>query len=191
MAAMAGYQLSIHTTSLRVSCQRIHPMQPARAFCLPRFRPAHPPTLSGRATAHACQSWPERPTADQPLQSRETCPETIHMTSKPGDEEHMAANPHSERPSDEANRKQLAIAQREGAAYQEGLRVMATEIADTGGIQQAGDYIVGFAQERAEGMYHLRGEGRLDWMEPEDENCHLEISVSDTGDGRFIPYLTI
>jgi len=73
----------------------------------------------------------------------------------------MAANPHSERPSDEANRKQLAIAQREGAAYQEGLRVMATEIADTGGIQQAGDYIVGFAQERAEGMYHLRGEGRL------------------------------
>jgi hypothetical protein len=103
----------------------------------------------------------------------------------------MTTNPHRERPSDEANRKQLAIAQREGAAYQEGLRVMATEVADTGGTQQAGDYIVGFAQERAEGMYHLRGEGRLEWVEPEEENCHLEISVSDAGDGRFIPYLTI
>jgi len=103
----------------------------------------------------------------------------------------MAANPHRERPSDEANRKQLAIAQREGAAYQEGLRVMATEVADVGGTQQAGDYIIGFAQERAEGMYHLHGEGRLEWVEPEEENCHLEISVSDAGDGRFIPYLMI
>src|SRR4051812_5762058 len=61
------------------------------------------------------------------------------VTSKPGEEKHMAANPHRERPSDEANRKQLAIAQREGAAYQEGLRVMATEVADVGGTQQAGD----------------------------------------------------
>lgn len=96
-----------------------------------------------------------------------------------------------ERPSDEANKKQLEIARKEGAAYQEALQVMATEVADTGGTQKAGDYIVGFAQERAEGMYHLRGPGELEWVEPTDENCHLEVSVSDAGDGRFIPYLTI
>jgi hypothetical protein len=68
---------------------------------------------------------------------------------------------------------------------------MVDEVADTGGKQRAGDYLVGFAQERAEGMYMLKAEGQLEWAEVGDENCHLEVSVSDAADGRFIPYLTV
>jgi len=94
-------------------------------------------------------------------------------------------------PSDEADRKQLQMARQEGDAYHRSLLYMAHDVADAGGEQQAGDYIVAFAQERAEGMYMLRKEGQLEWVEPADENCHLEISVSDAADGRFIPALDI
>ena len=96
-----------------------------------------------------------------------------------------------ETPSDEADRHQLAMAKKEGAAYNASLKYMAWEVADTGGQKRAGDYIVAFAQERAEGMYMLAGEGKLEWDEPTNENCHLEISISDAGDQRFIPYLEI
>lgn len=96
-----------------------------------------------------------------------------------------------EKPSDEADRHQIAMAKKEGAAYHASLRYMAYEVADAGGEKHAGDYIVAYAQERAEGMYMLKGEGALEWTEPKDENCHLEISVSDAGDHRFIPYLEI
>jgi uncharacterized protein involved in high-affinity Fe2+ transport len=83
------------------------------------------------------------------------------------------------------------MAKKEGAAYNASLRYMAEEVADSGGQTRAGDYIVAYAQERAEGMYMLKGEGELNWEEPTDENCHLEIAVSDAGDQRFIPYLEI
>lgn len=93
--------------------------------------------------------------------------------------------------SDEADQNQLDQARAEGAQYQKSLDYMVGEVADAGAKKTAGDYIVGFAQERAEGMYMLKGEGRLEWTEVEDENCHLEVSVSDAADGRFIPYLTV
>jgi Fe2+ transport protein len=96
-----------------------------------------------------------------------------------------------EKPSDEADRKQLEMAWAEGEAYYRSLQYMAKHVADSGGEQRAGDYIVAYAQERAEGMYMPSSEGKLEWSEPKDENCHLEISVSDAGDGRFIPYLAI
>lgn len=97
----------------------------------------------------------------------------------------------SRQPSDEADAKQLKMARQEGDAYHQSLLYMAHDVADAGGEQQAGDYIVAFAQERAEGMYMLRGEGELEWVEPQEENCHLEISVSDAADRRFIPALDI
>src|SRR5215216_5152043 len=97
----------------------------------------------------------------------------------------------SRQPSDEANAKQFDMARQEGDAYHRSLLYMANEVADAGGEQQAGDYIVAFAQERAEGMYMLRREGELEWREAGEENCHLEISVSDAADGRFIPGLAI
>lgn len=97
----------------------------------------------------------------------------------------------SRQPSDEADAKQLEMARQEGDAYHRSLLYMAHDVADAGGEQQAGDYIVAFAQERAEGMYMLRGESELEWVEPQEENCHLEISVSDAADRRFIPGLDI
>lgn len=96
-----------------------------------------------------------------------------------------------EKPSDEADRHQIAMAKREAAAYHASLKYMAEEVADAGGLARARDYIVAFAQERAEGMYMPDDDGTLEWMEPDDESCHLEISVSDAGDQRFIPYLKI
>jgi uncharacterized protein involved in high-affinity Fe2+ transport len=57
-------------------------------------------------------------------------------------------------------------------------------------VQRSGDYLVGYAEEKAEGLYLLRN-GRLEWTEPKAENAHLEVSVSDAADGRFIPYLKV
>jgi hypothetical protein len=94
-------------------------------------------------------------------------------------------------PSDEADANQLRIAREEGAAYQKALKYMVEEVADNGAMQEAGDYRIGIAQEEAEGMYRLVGEGQLEWREPQGENCHLEVSVSDAGDHRFIPGLKI
>ena len=96
-----------------------------------------------------------------------------------------------ERPSDEADASQIRMAHKEGDAYRQSLDYMADDVADSGAHKRAGDYVVAYAQEKAEGMYRLAGEGELEWTEPTDENCHLEISVSDAGDGRFIPYLDV
>ena len=95
------------------------------------------------------------------------------------------------KPSDEADENQLRMAKQEGDHYLASLDYMATEVADTGGKTRAGDYIVAFAQERAEGMYHQR-DGKLDWVEAGSEmNCHIEIAVADAADHRFVPYLDI
>lgn len=99
-------------------------------------------------------------------------------------------NPPPAKPSDEADEKQLKMAQAEGDAYQKSLEYMANQVAHTGDTQQAGDYIVAFAQEEAEGMYHLKN-GELEWVEPDDENCHFEVSVVDATDHRFIPHLDV
>ncbi|MCB8837227.1 iron transporter [Aurantimonas sp. VKM B-3413] len=94
-------------------------------------------------------------------------------------------------PSDEADRKQLRLAKEEGAKYLASLEYMANEVADNGGQQHAGDFIVAFAQERAEGMYEMK-DGKLEWAEAaKDKNCHMEIAVLDATDHRFVPYLDI
>jgi hypothetical protein len=92
--------------------------------------------------------------------------------------------------SDEANAEQLAMARTEGNAYVKSLKHMAKDVADTSGEKRAGDYLVAYAVEKAEGMYHMVG-GNLIWHEPKDENVHIEISVRDGADSRFIPYLTV
>ena len=97
----------------------------------------------------------------------------------------------TKQPSDEVDERQLELAAAEGEAYQRSLRYMTEEVAHTGGVEVAGDFEVAFAQEEAEGMYHLR-DGDLEWVEPgEDENCHLEVAVSDAADGRFVPELDV
>lgn len=102
-----------------------------------------------------------------------------------------AATKQREVPSGEADKQQLKMARDEGAAYQRSLTYMVKKVAHTGAKKTVGDYIVGIAQEEAEGMYRPNSQGRLVWKKPQDENCHLEISVSDVGDKRFIPGLQI
>ncbi|WP_135851386.1 iron transporter [Halorussus salinus] len=102
----------------------------------------------------------------------------------------MPDNP-AKQTSDEVDQTQLDLAQRAGDAYQDALDYMAEEVAHTGGKRESGDYVVGFVQEEAEGMYVLQDEGRFAWVEPDDENCHLEVAVCDAADGRFVPECTV
>ena len=91
------------------------------------------------------------------------------------------------RPSDEVDDRHLDLARRAGELYQQAIDHMIEDVASTGDKTLTGEYVVGFAQEEAEGMYRMKG-GRLEWMEPaEDENCHLEVVVADRADGRFLP----
>jgi hypothetical protein len=91
--------------------------------------------------------------------------------------------------SNEAEPDQLAVAKAQGKAYGKALQAMADESGAEN--QRAGEYLVTFVQEDAEGMYGL-DDGELVWHEaPEDANAHLEIAVSDAADGRFVPGLDI
>lgn len=91
--------------------------------------------------------------------------------------------------SDEATERELEFARRQGAALDETLRYMITDEAH-GRETAVGEYLVGFAVEHAEGIYQWRG-GRLCWVSPEEENAHLEVSVRDGADGRFLPGLRV
>jgi hypothetical protein len=90
----------------------------------------------------------------------------------------------------EADRAQLELARAQGDAYGRALKHMAQSVAQDGGLKDAADYTVGYALEEAEGMYEWTGDG-LTWRGPEKENVHLEISVRDRADGRFVPGLRI
>lgn len=94
-------------------------------------------------------------------------------------------------PSEEVDERQLELARAEGDRYQQSVEYMITEIAETGAQTRAGDYLVGVAQEVAEGMYQMKSD-RFEWKEPaEDENCHLEVVVADAADGRFLPHMSV
>jgi hypothetical protein len=91
--------------------------------------------------------------------------------------------------SNEAEPDQLKIAYAQGAAYRAALAAMNEESGATSRF--AGDYLVAFVQENAEGMYSL-DDGELVWHEaPEGANVHLEIAVADAADSRFVPGLDI
>ena len=92
----------------------------------------------------------------------------------------------SMKPSDEASRTGLFLARAQGAAYGTALKHMTAIVADDGGEKKEGEYLIGYAVEKAEGMYHRR-EGALHWTEPTSENVHLEVAVRDAADGRFLP----
>lgn len=93
------------------------------------------------------------------------------------------------KPSDEANEKQLKLARDQGEAFERTVKEMTQEEAH-GDQQTADDYIIGYAVEDAEGMYHPK-DGNLVWHNPTDENAHLEIVVQDARDKRFIPGLEV
>jgi uncharacterized protein involved in high-affinity Fe2+ transport len=94
------------------------------------------------------------------------------------------------RQSDEAEAETLEMARRQGEALKAAAEHMLKEEADDGGEGRAGDFRIAYAVEKAEGMYHPV-DGRLEWMEPTEENCHLEVLVRDAADGRFVPGLVV
>ena len=86
----------------------------------------------------------------------------------------------------EATQKQLDLAREQGEAYGRALTYMTGTVAHDGGKQEAGDYLIGYAIEEAEGMYEWT-DGSLVWRDPGEENLHVEVAVRDAGDGRFVP----
>lgn len=94
-------------------------------------------------------------------------------------------------PSEEATHEQLEIARHQGDIFGDALDHMITEVADMGEEIHAGPYLVSYAIEDAEGMYIPGKNGDLVWQEANGENIHLEVSVRDATDGRFIPELTV
>ncbi len=86
----------------------------------------------------------------------------------------------------EATAEQLDFAREQGEAYGRALAYMIGTVAHDGGEQQAGDYLIGYAVEEAEGMYEWVDDG-LVWRYPGENNLHAEVSVRDGGDGRFVP----
>lgn len=92
--------------------------------------------------------------------------------------------------SNEAEADTLEMARAQGDALKRAAVHMMEEEADDGGETHAGDFLVAYAVEEAEGLYHFR-DGELEWRNPADENCHLEILVRDAADGRFVPGLTV
>lgn len=92
--------------------------------------------------------------------------------------------------SKESSHSEIALAKVEGTAYGAALKYLTSVEASDSGSQEIGDYIVAYAIEEAEGLYHMRG-GQLEWHEPTDYNCHIEVAVRGAADGRFLPCLNL
>ncbi len=92
--------------------------------------------------------------------------------------------------SNEAKPDQLEMAREQGQMYVKALKYMTQKEAHDGSEQKAGEYVIGYAVETAEGLYHYE-DSKLVWVEPQKENVHVEVSVRDGADNRFIPGLTV
>lgn len=93
------------------------------------------------------------------------------------------------RPSEESDAAQLRLARQQGDAFGRALQAM-SEMDSHGRLKRAGDYLVGYEVEEAEGMYVPDGDD-LRWQDPQQENAHLEVVVRDADDGRFVPGLRV
>ncbi|MFP4345904.1 MAG: iron transporter [Anaerolineales bacterium] len=93
--------------------------------------------------------------------------------------------------SEETKERHLEMAKAQGEAYEKALMEMINHMAEGGGVKRRGDYLIGYALEKAEGMWQPQEYGQLTWQEPEDENLHIEVVVRDGADGRFIPGLVV
>lgn len=95
--------------------------------------------------------------------------------------------------SDEADQTLLRLAREEGAATQKALEYMLHQQAVAGEETRAGDYLVAYAVEYAEGYYARTG-ADFKYLRTDDSaetNVHVEVCVRDGADGRFIPGLTV
>ena len=92
--------------------------------------------------------------------------------------------------TDESDKKQLELSKKQGDAFLAAVKEMTESEADSGNLRVTDDYLVGYAIEKAEGMYIWEGE-ELVWKNPSTENAHIEVVVADRYDGRFIPGLNV
>lgn len=92
-------------------------------------------------------------------------------------------------PSDESTEHQLELAREQGTSFGRAVAMMTSEEAH-GEQTEAGDLLVGYAVEEAEGMYEWV-DGQLVWQDPDEENAHIEIVVRDALDGRFLPGMDV
>ena len=74
----------------------------------------------------------------------------------------------------EATAEQLDFACAQGEAHGRALAHMTGEVAHDGGERRAGDYLIGYAAEEAEGMYEW-SDGELVWRDPGEENVRVEV----------------
>lgn len=98
-------------------------------------------------------------------------------------------------PSDEGDHEGLALGRAQGEALTRTIEHMRNDIAHDGREMQAGEYLVVYAVEEAEGIWMPKpggaGGGDLEWVEPDAENCHVEVAVRDAADGRLTPTLMV
>lgn len=92
--------------------------------------------------------------------------------------------------SDESSRTEIVLGKGEGSAYGGALAYLSKMEASDSGDQSVGDYLVAYAIENAEGLYEMR-DRKLQWVEKEDDNCHIEVAVRSSADGRFLPGLNV
>jgi hypothetical protein len=94
-------------------------------------------------------------------------------------------------PSAVTTQEGLRLAREKGEAARKAFVYFAGEEGEEGREQPAGDYLIGCIVKPAEGFYYRR-DSRLEWRAPEaGENAHIDVSVRDGADGRFVPGLTV
>ena len=85
---------------------------------------------------------------------------------------------------------QLALAKKQGDAFQETLDEMFQQATD-GAQKQVGDYVVAVAVEYAEAWWFYRDPQHFDYKYEEEtsakHNSHIEIAPRDARTGRFLP----
>ena len=82
-------------------------------------------------------------------------------------------------------------ARRQGEAFDAALDLMRKDV-DASASTEKGDYIISLLAEEAEGMYLPDGKNSVQWHVPDKQfNKHIEVTVQDRRDHRFIPGLEV
>ncbi|HJT16041.1 MAG TPA: hypothetical protein VJ853_01560 [Thermoanaerobaculia bacterium] len=93
--------------------------------------------------------------------------------------------------TDEATAAGLRLAAEAGDAYERMVNYFIHNVATSGAMKDAGDFMVGVAFEHAEPLWFLAG-GEVELHDPPaGANAHVEVVVMDRADKRFIAMLDV
>jgi hypothetical protein len=94
-------------------------------------------------------------------------------------------------PSAATTEEELRLAREQGEATRKAFVYFTSKHGGESREESVGDYVIGCVVGPAEGFYR-RPESRLEWRAPEaGENAHIDVSVRDGADGRFVPGLMV